>query len=155
MTRENKHGIQVLKSTQRRWQVVSDYPRPDWLTPAFTRTSQRTKLHEDDPNCFWCGKRTRLYPESPCDPDTATIDHLYSRRHPERYERGQYGHPVVLACRKCNQLRNHCEITHQPFIPALESRCQIALETSATAVVVSGNQQQPKSKIDPTNFSKT
>lgn len=61
--------------------------------------------------CYWCGKKTILLnvPEfkGPQPHDLATIDHLISRYHPERYVRRDK--TKVLSCYQCNETRSRKE----------------------------------------------
>ncbi len=71
---------------------------------------QRRKWFAEKPFCHWCGKRLRLVelPNGGAMPeDAATIDHLYSRLHPQRHLSG--GRRRVLACSKCKHDRGHEE----------------------------------------------
>lgn len=78
----------------------------------------KEKLHKRNPYCYWCKKPTVLAP-SPSNgrhfPNEATIDHLISRWHSERFQKGS---EIVLACYECNYNRN---LQEQEKIP-LEMR---------------------------------
>ena len=67
----------------------------------------RRRLWEACNLCHWCQKPTTW--ETPDDgklsPTAATIDHLYSRVHPERKARMPGCCTVVLACFTCNRVR--------------------------------------------------
>jgi hypothetical protein len=93
----------------------------------------RPRLYSADPHCFWCGIRVYLN-VSATEPDFATVDHLYSRFHPEREIRyhQQKGILHVLACRVCNQERASAEEKGQPFIPKLSGRAEFAQLADAT-----------------------
>ena len=69
-------------------------------------TKHKRQLHERYPYCHWCAKRVYLADASmqgKCRPDTATLDHMYSRLDPRRD--GHRDRSVVLACYECNQRR--------------------------------------------------
>lgn len=70
----------------------------------------KLRLHAKDPKCHWCKRETVLtnVPEIKGMPDPlmATIDHLVSRYHPERWVKKNPEEPRrVLACFECNQRR--------------------------------------------------
>ena len=71
----------------------------------------KLKLHQADPRCHWCKRITILtnIPEIRGEPDPlmATIDHLVSRYHPERWVRRNM--TKVLACYECNARRSREE----------------------------------------------
>lgn len=92
----------------------------------------RPRLYKTDPHCFWCGIRVYLN-VSATEPDFATVDHLYSRFHPEREikHKQQQGVLHVLACRVCNQARATAEEKEQPFIPKLSERLELAQSADA------------------------
>jgi len=92
----------------------------------------RPRLYLADPHCFWCGIRVYLNVSS-SQPDFATVDHLYSRFHPEREGRHKQGGTLhVLACRTCNQERATAETRQQIFIPKLKEREEFARRADAT-----------------------
>ena len=67
----------------------------------------KLKLWQTDPRCHWCRRTTKLLniPEiqGEADPLMATIDHLVSRYHPQRWvHRDQ---TKVLSCYECNSKR--------------------------------------------------
>ncbi len=92
----------------------------------------RLRLFHADPHCFWCGQVTRYGAVG--DPMQATVDHLYSRLHPERVNRyrEQKGVLHVLACSACNNERGVCEQQCRPFIPKLRERLEYAQLADAT-----------------------
>ena len=78
-------------------------------------SKQRKSLWSQDPHCYYCGVITinlepfpkHLIPS----PDAATIDHIYSKLHPKRYEPNLTNERRrVLCCYKCNQSRSHEEL---------------------------------------------
>jgi len=93
-----------------------------------SQTSQRVRLFNEDPHCFWCGCITTLNTTNPRLPTLATVEHLYSRQHPARRDKK---HLKVLACFSCNQRRNNCEHKGIPFTPKLPERLQVAQQTWA------------------------
>lgn len=98
-----------------------------WLS--MSSLSQRMKLFNEDPHCFWCGCLTTFDFSNPKLTTLATVDHLYSRQHPARSRRK---HMKVLACFACNQRRNNCEHKRTYFMPKLAHRIDIARDTCAT-----------------------
>lgn len=71
----------------------------------------RRQLWEASPLCHWCGSVTTW--EAPHDgrltEAAATVDHLFSRLHPQRKVRAPGANAVVLACMRCNRERNRVE----------------------------------------------
>lgn len=67
----------------------------------------KLKLYQENPRCHWCQRETILtnIPEIHGDPNPlmATIDHLVSRYHPERWVKRDV--TKVLACYECNARR--------------------------------------------------
>lgn len=93
----------------------------------------RRRLFRADPHCFWCGRSVFLdVPHAT--PALATVDHLYSRLHPQRaeYYRRQNGVLHVLACHECNHYRSVCEQRNRPFVPKLPERLEFAQLADAT-----------------------
>lgn len=92
----------------------------------------RLRLFRANPHCFWCGQVT-LY-GAVGSPLQTTVDHLYSRLHPERVSRyrEQKGVLHVLACAACNNERSVCEHRRQPFVPKLKERLTYAQRADAT-----------------------
>lgn len=93
----------------------------------------RRRLFRVDPHCFWCG-RTVFLNVPHATPSLATVDHLYSRLHPQRLNkyREQSGVLHVLACHQCNHDRSVCEQKGRPFIPKLAERLEFAQLADAT-----------------------
>ena len=118
---------------------------------ASNNSSRRRILFRCDPHCFWCGKLTVLSDTTRLKHDTATVDHLYSRLHPER-QRGQRSR-TVLACNQCNAARCHAESRGLMFVPKLSARGPIAELTTATPlgapVYKSGSQQPHRAVLNP------
>ena len=67
------------------------------------KLTRRRTLWRRDPRCFWCGRLTVF--EEHGRPDSATLDHLYSRLHPRRRDTRKHLPSTVLACYCCNQER--------------------------------------------------
>jgi hypothetical protein len=109
----------------------------------------RQRLFRADPHCFWCGTLTRLGQVN--GPIQATIDHLYSRLHPERVDRyrEQKGVLHVLACAACNGERGVCEQQRRPFTPKLKARLEFARLADATLA----NAHEGKMSSPPTKTS--
>lgn len=94
----------------------------------------RLRLFRANPFCFWCGCGVVLEVDQPSRPDLATVDHLYSRWHPDRelnYQR-QRGVLHVLACRICNGERASAEQDRRPFVPKLPERLEFAQRADAS-----------------------
>lgn len=76
----------------------------------------KLRLHEEDPRCHWCKKVTTLTNlpaiKGNADPLMATIDHLVSRYHPERWVTRET--TKVLACYECNAKRAKDETASLP-----------------------------------------
>ncbi len=71
----------------------------------------KEKLWHENPHCHWCGVLTVLdcrrewrKPASPPE-NLATLDHLFSRYHIERWKRFNGQRKRVLSCLKCNHER--------------------------------------------------
>lgn len=94
----------------------------------------RARLFRADPHCFWCGVEVVMDRSYQQQPNFATVDHLYSRWHPERKARHSNNKGVlhVLACADCNAARAGCECQSQPFIPKLPERLEFAQLADAT-----------------------
>lgn len=99
----------------------------------------RSDLFRKDPHCFWCGVLTVEQVE-PLLPNSATLEHLYPSRHPFRRKknRQKVGFArnallYVLACWQCNKERGYKETEGQVFIPKLDHRIQIAIQSSPNA----------------------
>lgn len=99
----------------------------------------RVRLFRADPHCFWCGVEVQLERMVVQRKDNlstlATVDHLYSRWHPERKERHtsqESGVLHVLACHDCNQERAAAETQMIPFIPKLKEKLEFAQRADAT-----------------------
>lgn len=120
----NRHGFPVFQQSHRTRQP----PQP--------AGPRRARLFKQDPHCFWCGVLTIWRREFPLTPDTATVDHLYSKLHPERGQQhaiGRFEDRYVLACWKCNKARGEAEVRGEVFKPVLDARADMALATSAVA----------------------
>lgn len=91
----------------------------------------RLRLFRANPHCFWCGIKVTL--ERKDIATLATVDHLYSRWHPERISRHMAGEGVlhVLACHGCNQERAGAESQQVPFVPKLSERLEFAQRADA------------------------
>lgn len=120
--------------------------RPQPLHPVRAKTEIREKvlrirqrLFRADPHCFWCGCLTRMGAIN--GPTQTTVDHLYSRLHPERAERHreQKGVLHVLACAACNNERGIREQQGRPFIPKLKERLEFAQLADATLALKDGS----------------
>lgn len=102
----------------------------------------RKRLFQRNPHCFWCGKLTVFSIDVKLKHDAATVDHLYSRLHPERKtvstrqsardsaHRGRGR--LVLACNQCNKDRSNAETRGLMFVPKLGHRMVIAEVTTIT-----------------------
>lgn len=103
---------------------------------AGNNTKRRRLLFARNPHCFWCGKLTVLDMTSKLKHDSATVDHLYSRLHPERYAPRRRAATTVLACNQCNKGRSHAECTGRAFVPKLGHRRVTAELTSVSPLGV-------------------
>lgn len=79
----------------------------------------KLRLFAKDPHCYWCKRETILtnVPEIKGKPNPlmATIDHLVSRYHPERWVQKNEGEQRrVLACFECNNRRSKEETEQLP-----------------------------------------
>ena len=98
----------------------------------------RARLHRADPHCFWCGQITVLESmQRGHSGNLATVDHLYSRLHPERTKRYRSAldsrHVLhVLACFDCNCERGTLEQQGRIFVPKLQEREEFARLCDAT-----------------------
>jgi hypothetical protein len=109
-----------------------DQERAETVTPvAVHRNNKRARLHAENPRCYWCDVVTVLEIVTPHNPTTATIDHLYSKLHPERNVAVNV-HKIVLACHECNNERHVCETKRRPFVPKLAHRRAEAEKYDAT-----------------------
>lgn len=76
----------------------------------------KERLWQNDPSCHWCKRPTKLLHiaeiQGEADPLMATIDHLVSRYHPERWVRRDL--TKVLACYECNAKRSREETKALP-----------------------------------------
>jgi hypothetical protein len=86
---------------------------------------QRIRFWNEDPTCDWCGIITIL-PENVDSENSqqvarmATIDHLRNRTHVNRLESPNNTTRHVLACNRCNWLRN--VLTELPSIGIITKR---------------------------------
>lgn len=104
---------------------------PDIVLPPHKR-SRRELMFRANPHCFWCGTVTALRREKPIAlPDSATVDHLYSKLHPERKINRSY----VLACYACNNERGKADYLGRVFVPKLPERRELARLISVAAAV--------------------
>src|SRR3989304_2585263 len=76
--------------------------------------SLKLQLHQNNPECYWCGRITKLTNDSNMtghpDPLMATIDHIISRYLPHRWVKQKEGEQrKVLACYECNHKRSVAE----------------------------------------------
>ncbi|HTG95745.1 MAG TPA: hypothetical protein VL866_24300 [Pyrinomonadaceae bacterium] len=134
--------IEAGKRRLPEWMIPSRNYLPQPLHPPPRRIAKeesrekilkmRLRLFHADPHCFWCGQKT-LY-GAVGNPLQTTVDHLYSRLHPERANRyrEQKGVLHVLACSVCNNERGVCEQQQRPFIPKLAERLSFARQADAT-----------------------
>lgn len=115
-----------------------------------TNTASRQRLFRHNPHCFWCGKLTMLSVEVRLKHDTATVDHLYSRLHPNRKVARQGRGRLVLACNQCNKDRSNAETRGLMFVPKLADRKPIAEMTTVTPLgspIYKGSGQRPRQAV--------
>jgi len=67
------------------------------------------------------------------EPDAATVEHLYLRRHPKRGSTKKHLPSVVLACRRCNNERGVPHVEARGECPMYIRRAE---ETSDLRVIV-------------------
>jgi hypothetical protein len=80
-----------------------------------TQAKLTKRMHNKDPHCHWCGKETFFNSVNGLQyHDTATTDHVYSKRH---MAIRIFYNPKVLACYECNQRRNDEEQAIFPSRP--------------------------------------
>lgn len=119
---------------------------------AATNTRRRIILFKRNPHCFWCGKLTVFKVSKKLKHDTATVDHLYSRLHPERYTKRRRA-MTVLACNQCNRARGQAEVKGLRFVPLLASRSAFAEMTSSSPlgakVFKQGQPRKPIQQVAP------
>jgi hypothetical protein len=84
-----------------------------------SKPTRRRVLWTRDPRCFWCGRLTDIRTEWL--DKSATVEHLYSRRHPKRGSARKYLPSTVLACRKCNSERGAPEARAHDECPVIEA----------------------------------
>lgn len=127
-------------------------PKPRAIREKKTETERtlrmRVRLFNADHHCFWCGVETVFDKRFERQPNFATVDHLYSRWHPERKTRHVQSQGVlhVLACSSCNGERAGRENQSQPFIPKLPERLEFARLADAT-IARQAQPQQLASKL--------
>lgn len=95
-------------------------------------TMARRRLFQRGPHCFWCGKLTVFSVDAKLKHDAATVDHLYSRLHPDRHAARRGRGRLVLACNQCNKDRSNAETRGLMFIPKLAHKREIAELTTIT-----------------------
>lgn len=112
--------------------VTRRQPKPRKASNKERLLRMRIRLFNADPHCFWCGVKVQLTGGNLS--TFATVDHLYSRWHPERKARHVEGKSVlhVLACHDCNQERAGAEVQMVPFVPKLKERLEFAQRADAT-----------------------
>jgi hypothetical protein len=78
--------------------------------------NKRRQLFEQCPYCFWCDEPVILpdsYPRGEIPHNAATLDHIRGKRSRGRQLKiahgQQYPELIVLACNRCNNLRNESE----------------------------------------------
>lgn len=116
------------------WMITHEEYRPRIrLTERERIPRMRERLYRADPHCFWCGRRVYLN-VAHASPELATVDHLYSRLHPEREHNHRQQKAIlhVLACFTCNGERSVQEQRREPFIPKLAHRLEYAQRADAT-----------------------
>lgn len=93
------------------------------------RKALREKLyHEQNGLCYWCQEKTVLYEFKsdvsiiPEGLKVATLDHLYQKGNPLRYQNGIQRH--VMACYDCNFERSKLQNGYDDFVgnPAEERK---------------------------------
>lgn len=132
------------------WPSTQRLMRMGYRPPANKRQRalrMRQQLFRAHPYCFWCGREVKIG-ASHSQPEGATVDHLYSRLHPERKSRHEQKGAVlhVLACYSCNHERGLCEQQQRPFIPKLKERLEHAQLADATLAKDAASRAKSKQK---------
>jgi 5-methylcytosine-specific restriction endonuclease McrA len=83
------------------------------------KPTRRRLLWRKDPCCFWRGRVTRF--DAYREEDAATVEHIYSRRHPKRGSVKKHLPSHVLACRRCNSSRGAPEAREFDECPLTEA----------------------------------
>ena len=65
---------------------------------------RRNRLFKEDPKCYHCGCDLIKPEDVDASPNSATLDHIYSKPDPRRLD-PDYINYTVLSCYKCNQVR--------------------------------------------------
>jgi hypothetical protein len=97
-----------------------------------SNSAARKRLFHINPHCFWCGKLTVFSVDTSLKHDAATVDHLYSRLHPDRKAARRGRGRLVLACNQCNKDRSIAETRGLMFVPKLAHKRVIAELTTVT-----------------------
>lgn len=94
-------------------------------SPAKQKRKQRFKLWQEDPRCHWCGIITQWSSKKLIKqisnktvkqpPNMATLDHLYSRFHPDRKITTPDIKRRFLSCYKCNHARGFFDDQRRPW----------------------------------------
>jgi hypothetical protein len=142
--REMTHTL--LRSAYNRERVRKGRtPKPDPLP------RMRIRLFRADPHCFWCGSKVVL--DAHNQPNLATVDHLYSRWHPERKshhtDRSSDRVLHVMACLQCNGERAEAEMKCQPFTPKRKDRLSFAQQADATLARQASRTDEPDQRDLP------
>ena len=82
-----------------------------------SKPTRRRVLWRRDPRCFWCGRVTDIRTEWL--DRSATVEHLYSRKHPKRGRTDKHLPSTVLACKRCNSERGAPEASAFDVCPAI------------------------------------
>jgi hypothetical protein len=72
------------------------------------KKKRRLELFEKDPHCHWCGREVVLVHQmrgGATLPNQATLEHLFDRLNPLRFDIRYAGERYVLACYECNWRR--------------------------------------------------
>lgn len=106
------------------------------MSAVIKQTGKRARLYRQDPHCYWCGILTVL--DTGFQPHSATIDHLYSRVHPNRNaprgnDRSELLH--VLSCLQCNQERGKADQHGRMFTPKLAKSRETARRYAVVTAV--------------------
>jgi len=137
-----------LSETVPVWMITHEEYRPPRKEQRGSLPPMRKRLFRANPSCFWCGRRVYLHVKH-ASPELATVDHLYSRLHPERerHHREQRRVLQVLSCYQCNHNRSVCEQQGRAFIPELPERLEFAQLADATLAPAAKKETQPAAVI--------
>lgn len=76
------------------------------IVPQYPSAATKKKFFKKNPLCHWCHCLMTIKGYNDSIPlNFCTIDHIYSKKHPNRVVDSS----TVLACHECNKMRNNAE----------------------------------------------